>query len=233
MVSSLIIPQNTIMKFNFRHILLIALAMAGIMIPVSSSADEYWDMKTSLFDVLPVKEGDIVFLGNSITDGGEFHELFEMPNIKNRGIRSDVITGVEKRLSQVTAGHPAKIFLLIGINDISHGLSIDNLASRYERLVKKIRSQSPDTKLYVQSIMPVNNSFRRYKNLLGREHTVTALNTRIKKIAGENNARYIDLWPALSTDGKTLDKRFTADGLHLNGAGYRAWTKAIEPYVKE
>lgn len=64
-----------------------------------------------------------------------------MPNIKNRGIRSDVITGVEKRLGQITYGHPAKIFLLIGINDVSHGLSAEKLAERYERLVKKSASK--------------------------------------------------------------------------------------------
>lgn len=198
-----------------------------------ASADEYWDRKTSLFEVLPIYGNDIVMLGNSLTDGGEFAELFDMPNIKNRGIRSDVITGVEKRLTQVTSGHPAKIFLLIGINDVSHGLSTDRLAERYERLVKKIREQSPSTRLYIQSVMPINNDFKRYKGLIGREKTVKEFNVRIKEIAERNGATYIDLWPALSQSDGKLKKGFTNDGLHLNGAGYRAWGHAIEDFVKE
>ncbi len=144
-----------------------------------------------------------------------------------------MITGVEKRLGQVTAGHPAKIFLLIGINDVSHGHSVATLAERYVRLVKKIREQSPDTRLYIQSVMPIDNDYRRYKGLFGKEKTIRDFNVRIKEIAAGNGAEYIDLWPTLAgADGK-LKKEYTNDGLHLNGAGYRAWTRAIEKYIRE
>lgn len=222
--------QFDVMKI-VRSITMILLLVAAGCIP--SHADEYWDQKTSLFDVLPIKSDDIVFLGNSITDGGEFAELFDMPNIRNRGIRSDVITGVEKRLTQVTAGHPAKIFLLIGINDVSHGLTVDQLATRYERLVKKIREQSPDTRLYIQSVMPINNDFNRYKNLKGREKVIPALNKRLQTIATQNGAVYIDLTPALESTPNKLNPKYTNDGLHLNGPGYRAWTRAIQHLVKQ
>lgn len=220
---------------NFRQlhaaILIAALPMLACAIPVH--ADEYWDQKTSLFSILPIDSNDIVFLGNSITDGGEFSELFDMENIKNRGIRSDVITGVEKRITQVTSGHPAKIFLLIGINDISHGLTTAKLAERYERLVKRIREESPESRLYLQSVMPINNDFGRYRNLKGREKAIPALNEEIKRIASENGAEYLDLWPFLADGAGKLKRGFTNDGLHLNGAGYRAWTNGIREHVEE
>lgn len=216
--------------------ILTAAAVTAFVMAVSvptARADEYWDQKTSLFELLPIRGNDIVFLGNSITDGGEFNELFEMNNIKNRGIRSDMITGVEKRIAQVTSGQPAKIFLLIGINDISQGLSVDKLAERYQRLVTKIREQSPATKLYIQSVMPVNNDFNRYKGLKGKESTVKELNNRIKAIAENEDAVYLDLWPALADSAGKLKRAYTNDGLHLNGAGYRAWASSIEKFVKE
>ncbi len=196
-------------------------------------ADEYWDMNVSLYDVLPIGKNDIVFLGNSITDGGEFNELFGRSDIKNRGIRSDAIPGVLKRLRQITEGKPKKIFLLIGINDISHGLSISELTKRYENLVKEIRTQSPDTKVYIQSVMPVNNDFGRYKGLIGKENIIKGLNKEIKKIASDNEAVYIDLWQMLSDNNGKLKKNFTNDGLHLTGAGYKAWTEGIRHYVEE
>lgn len=214
-----------------RTLTLILMLTAVCCLPVR--ADEYWDQKTSLFDVLPVNSDDIVFLGNSITDGGEFAELFGMPNIKNRGIRSDVITGVEKRLTQVTSGCPAKIFLLIGINDVSHGLTVDQLATRYERLVKKIREQTPQTRLYIQSVMPINNDFNRYKNLKGREKVIPALNLRLQTIAARNGAEYVDLSKTLESTPNKLNPKYTNDGLHLNGPGYRAWTRAIQHLVKQ
>ncbi len=211
--------------------------MAAISLALSANADarsEYWQQKVTLFNILPIEEGDIVFLGNSITDGGEFAELFHNPKIKNRGINSDVISGVRERLYQVTDHNPSKIFLLIGINDISHGHSVEKLAADYETLVKEIRQQSPKSVLYVQSIMPINNDFGRYKNLRGKERTIKALNARLKDIARQNNATFIDLTPALSDQatGK-LRKDFTNDGLHLLGKGYKAWAEAISPMISE
>lgn len=211
----------------------LALGLASVTPQAVALADEYWDQKTSLFELLPVKGDDIVFLGNSITDGGEFHELFGMPQVKNRGIRSDVITGVEKRLGQVTGGQPRKIFLLIGINDVSHGHSVDELARRYARLVRRIREESPGTQLYVQSVMPVNNSFRRYRNLTGKEKTIKAFNERIKAIAADNGATYVDLWPFLADSAGNLKREYTNDGLHLNGRGYRVWTDGIRHLVEQ
>lgn len=195
---------------------------------------EYWEQKVSLFDEIPVERGDIVFLGNSITDGGEFSELLGDKKIKNRGINSDVISGVRERLRQVTDNSPSKIFLLIGINDVSHNKTVDSLAAEYERLVKEIRTQAPVTKLYIQSVMPVNNDFCRYKNLQGKENVIVCLNERLKDIAEKNGAVYINLWDALAVPetGK-LRSEFTNDGLHLLGKGYKAWINAIRHYVEE
>ena len=200
----------------------------------ASPRSEYWEQKVTLFNIIPVEPGDIVFLGNSITDGGEFSELFDDITIKNRGISSDVISGVIERLYQVVDHSPSKIFLLIGINDVSHNLSVDRLAEEYGKLVREIREKAPDTRLYIQSVMPINNDFGRYRNLKGKESTVVRFNERIKEIASVNGAVYVDLWPALAdpSTGK-LKKEFTNDGLHLLGKGYKAWADAIRPLVKE
>lgn len=214
---------------------LYALAAASLLSVSSVGADarsEYWEQKVTLFNLLPIEEDDIVFLGNSITDGSEFHELFYNPKIKNRGINSDVISGVKERLYQITDGNPSKIFLLIGINDISHGKTADQIAAEYEGLVKDIREASPETTLYVQSIMPINNDFGRYKNLKGRESTVIEVNKKLRDIAVRNGAQYVDLWPVLAdpATGK-LRRQFTNDGLHLLGKGYKAWADAISDLV--
>lgn len=195
---------------------------------------EYWNQRVSLFSTLPIDNDDIVFLGNSITDGGEFCEIFNNANIKNRGISGDVISGVRERLMQVVSGHPAKIFLLIGINDISHNKTAVQLAEEYEALVKEIRTQSPSTELFIQSVMPINNDFKRYKNLFGKEDVVKELNIHLKNIADNNGAEFIDLFPLLSEkDSDKLQKEYTNDGLHLLGSGYKVWAEALTPYIKK
>lgn len=79
----------------------------------------FYDQRATLFEVLPTSKKDIIFLGNSITNGGEWAELLGNPHVKNRGISGDRTDGVLDRLHVITKGKPAKIFLLIGINDLS------------------------------------------------------------------------------------------------------------------
>lgn len=212
----------------------VALSMLGAAVvsgPSATARDAYWHQRVSLFDTLPVYPQDIVFLGNSITDGGEFAEYFGMPNIKNRGIRSDVIDGVRERLSQVTSGHPRQIFLLIGINDVSHNLSAERIADMYRQLVKDIREQSAATQLVVQSVMPINNAFGRYRNLKGTEPVIRSLNRFLEEIAAQEGASYIDLTKVLADSKGNLRSEFTNDGLHLTGKGYAAWAEAIRPLL--
>lgn len=220
------------MKIRLSYIVCIFL---GVLVhPVGVMADEYYDQKVSLFEILPVGEQDIVFLGNSITDGGEFAELLGVANVKNRGIRSDSMRGVQKRLDQILRGHPAKLFLLIGINDIAQkGVTVEALKKRYKELVSKIREKSPQTRVYLQSVMPINNTFKRYLTLSGKESMIKALNKEIKQIASEQDCVFIDLTEALADSQGRLRKEYTNDGLHLKGPAYRAWIEVIRPYVEE
>lgn len=220
-----------------RSLSIALLTYASLCIPFmneSKAQSKYWHQRVSLFELLPVMQKDIVFLGNSITDGGEFAELFGMSNIKNRGISGDVIAGVSKRLQQVTGGKPAKIFLLIGINDISHNLSAEKISADYKALIKRIRNESPNTKLYIQSIFPIDNDFQLYKKLTDKEEVVKTVNKNLENIASEEGAIFINLTPVLADDktGK-LKQAYTNDGLHLTGQGYKAWIKTIEPFVKQ
>ena len=216
-----------------RNLSILLVSLVLIFSNLGAVADKYWEQKVSLFNLLPIGKEDIVFLGNSITDGGNFEELFNRKDVKNRGIRSDAIPGVMKRLDQVTKGAPKKIFLLIGLNDVSHGLTVDALATRYENLVEEIMKKTPDTQLYIQSVMPINNSFGVYKSLKDKEKTVKEFNERIKGIADSRGLKYLDLWTVLADENGNLKKEYTNDGLHLTGAGYRAWTGHIERYLDE
>lgn len=210
-----------------------AMMLSAMIIPSYAEAEtNYWHQRVSLFDQLPIAESDIVFVGNSITDGGEFTELLGQENVLNRGIIGDVIGGVHKRINQVTKYQPAQIFLLIGINDVSHGLSVKKMADQYEALVKDIRTSCPNTQLFIESVLPINNDFKQYKNLKGREHILLPLNAEIKKIAEKYGCTYIDLWNDFADEntGKMM-KKYTNDGLHLNGQGYRVWAEKIKPYL--
>lgn len=194
---------------------------------------EFYYQRASLFELLPVDSTNIVFLGNSLTNGCEWHELLGMPNVVNRGINGDIVGGIEDRLAPVVNGHPDKIFLLTGVNDVSHNLTADSIASALLALVDHIRMASPDTRLYVQSLLPINTSFGRYKAIDGKEQTIRDINALLPAEVEARGAKWIDLYPAFCDDNGNLRSDLTNDGLHLLGNGYMIWRDIILPYVKE
>lgn len=193
----------------------------------------FYYQRASLFDELPVDSCDIIMLGNSLTNGCEWHELLGMPNVKNRGITSDVIEGISERLPSIVKGQPAKIFLMTGVNDISHNIPVDSLATAYGKLIDEIREQMPNTKLYVQSCLPVNISFGKYAGMADKEDEIVGLNAALKGMADEKGYTYIDLWTPFADQDGHMRRELTNDGLHLLGQGYLVWRDCILPYVKE
>ena len=128
----------------------------------------FYYQRATLFEALPTSKSDIIFLGNSITNGGEWAELLGNPHAKNRGISGDTTQGVLDRLSTITKGKPSKIFLLIGTNDLSRGKSVDEVAKNVEKIVERVKRESPATKLYVQSVFPVNPKFNKFSGHMNR-----------------------------------------------------------------
>lgn len=60
--------------------------------------------------------GEIVFIGNSITEGGKnWSEKFNIPNIRNRGIGGDVTDGVLERLGEIIFLNQRPFLFLLGL----------------------------------------------------------------------------------------------------------------------
>jgi lysophospholipase L1-like esterase len=188
--------------------------------------------RASLFEELPIDSNDIVFLGNSITHFGEWHELLDNPNIKNRGISGDIVQGVYDRLEPIIKGSPAKIFLLIGINDVSHDVTADSIINATEKLVKEIIDRSPETTLYIQSVFPVNPDFDMFQKATTRGDVVIEINKGLRNISSKHDIQYIDVYSALKCqENDKLNPEFTNDGLHLLGKGYIKWAEIIRNYL--
>ncbi|MFE1665741.1 GDSL-type esterase/lipase family protein [Microbacterium sp. P02] len=179
-------------------------------------------MRASQFAELAPSPAEVVFIGDSITAGGLWHEWFPEVSVANRGIDGDTTEGVLARLSSAVAGAPARVFILIGTNDLSWKVSPDVIVGRVTQILDGIRGASPTTEIFLQSVMPRNAKFH---------DRITDLNRRYRHLAQEQHVTYLDLWPALADSDGALTSHFTLDGLHLNGAGYRAWSAVLRPLV--
>lgn len=194
----------------------------------------FYYQRATLFETLPTSPDDIIFLGNSITNGCEWAELLGNPHAKNRGISGDKTDGVLDRLHVITKGKPAKIFLLIGINDLSGGRSIEEIAKNIDEIAERVKKESPSTRLYLQSVLPLNPKFNMFVDHMGRKKDVPALNALIKDIANRRGLTYIDLFSEFVTPGtQEMNPDYSNDGLHLLGKGYQNWARILKPYLKK
>jgi lysophospholipase L1-like esterase len=173
--------------------------------------------------------GNIIFLGNSITELGDWKKLTGDSTVLNRGIGGDITFSLLKRLEEVTVRKPAKIFLLIGINDIKKDIPPAVIVDNIRKVVAKVRMQSPGTKIYLQSILPVNPAINGFPQHYDKNSHILQTNALLKKAADELKLPFIDLHALFRDRNGLLPEKYTLDGLHLDpaGAGYPLWVKHL------
>lgn len=209
------------------------LAIAQIHLPSypDSLFPTYYWQRVTHFNTLPQAKNDIIFLGNSITDGAEWGELFNDNHIKNRGISGDITAGVINRLDKVVSGKPSKIFLLIGTNDLARNISTDSVVKNILLIADYVRQQSPFTKLFVQSVLPVNNVYGKFPTHTVNGKKIIDVNNKLEKSASTHHYTYIDLYSAFADSNGKFRANLTNDGLHLKGEAYLIWKHIVFPYV--
>lgn len=172
---------------------------------------------------------DVVFLGNSITHGGKFDQVFPDKKVCNLGYPSDDLAGMRKRIPQVVALHPKKVFLMGGANDVRHFDKV-LFETQYLDLIRTLRDSLPDVTIILQSVLPINYEIcKAFGNDCNDK--INKANEIIKKLAVESHMNYIDLNRCyIDVEGK-LDVRFTDDGIHLKEEAYNIWYKEIKVFI--
>jgi len=186
------------------------------------------ERRVTQFEVLTDKPARVVFLGDSITEGGLWDELFPGAAAINRGIGGDTTQDILDRLDQVIALAPKRLFLMIGINDLNRGLGPEVAIANYARLFDRFDKELKDTEIFLQSVLPVNDAWPSTDNT-----NVPALNAALKREADARGYTFVDLVPAFSDTNGQLRTELSNDGIHLVGAGYATWRDEIQPLVTE
>lgn len=187
-----------------------------------------FNLKVEQFRSYPNSGKDIIFLGNSITAGVDWVELVGNRHAKNRGISGDITFGVLERLDEVIEGKPAKVFLLIGINDIARQVPDEVILQNYQRMVSRIKQGSPKTRIYLQTLMPVNSSFGKFPNHYNKDQHLLAVNQGLRELAVREKVTLVDLYPAFLDNQNRMVAEYTHDGLHLTALGYQKWAEVLK-----
>lgn len=199
----------------------------GVTMPDLTDFQHSWDvptyiMRVTLFGTLPPMNGGIAFVGDSLTDWGRWSEAYPDQRVRNFGIAGDTTVGLQHRLSQVIAAKPAKVFLMIGTNDVEFSrIPPEGIVDNIDDIVTRMHDGIPGVKIYVQSLLPREPKW---------DAKVRAVNDLLKPMAEKHGLVYIDLYPLFVVKDR-LDPSLTSDDIHVSGQGYARWREALRPYI--
>jgi lysophospholipase L1-like esterase len=172
--------------------------------------------------------GHTVFLGNSITEGGNWRKLLKDSTVINRGISGDNTFGVLARMDEIIKLKPARVFILIGTNDLSKRIPDEVVIENIFAIVSKLKAGSPKTKIFVQSILPVNDTVEKFPQQFNNASHILTINDQLSRYSERLRYTYIDLYGKFVDDQGKLKASYTFDGLHLNAAGYQHWVGILK-----
>ncbi len=196
----------------------------------------HWQNRVRAFKEENLEWQHVVLLGDSITEGFDVSKYFPGRRVLNRGIGADVIgngmaaddpRGVLQRLdNSVFDCAPTDLFILIGINDLNSGRTVDAMEPGYRELLKRIREKRPDLRIVVQSVLPTRGEHAK------QNAPVVEFNQRLRKLAQEYHCTFLDLHSLMRDADGQLKAEFTEDGLHLKEPAYLIWREQILKILK-
>ncbi|THG32372.1 GDSL-type esterase/lipase family protein [Naasia lichenicola] len=164
-----------------------------------------------------------IFLGDSLTEAGNWAEWFPDAGAVNLGVGGDTTELVLERLESVIEQAPGTIVLLIGTNDLAWRRPVEQTVRNIESILWKIHHELPETRVIVQSVLPRDRELA---------DLVREINIHVRQFAPTVKAEWVDLWPELAEEDGEIKPEYSDDRLHLNDAGYSAWVAQLRPVLE-
>ncbi|MDR2484180.1 MAG: GDSL-type esterase/lipase family protein [Treponema sp.] len=236
LINAVLLVFLTIVSFHYQVPQKVLNRLGIINLPVSRVHPGY--NKNNIIS-LTYERGDfdILMLGDSITNNGNWNELFKNKKIANLGINGDTTEGVLNRLSDVYLLNPRKCLLMIGINDLHGNRSVEDILENYRKIVREIKQH--DITLIIQPVLHLGEKYH-INHTAGKNRNdweninkkVQRLNKELEKMANGYEAEYIDLNKELSVNNILIEKYGAEDGLHISQPGYEKWAEIIRPFIE-
>lgn len=182
------------------------------------SKSQHYRERHSYFETF-AQPADVVMLGDSLTEGGDWSRLLPGVSVANHGVNGDGIAGVAKRLAAIEALHPKAVFILAGTNDLASLQPVETVAETYRLIVSRLRRSSA---VFVQSTLFTRDA--------QRNRCIADLNSALATMCDDVGCTFVDLNPTMAPEG-VMSRQNSIDGVHLTGPGYKVWSEKIVPLV--
>lgn len=172
-------------------------------------------------------DADIVFLGDSITYGGDWQQAFPKQKVVNLGYPGDSLVGMIDRISLVENVHPETVIIMGGINGLKY-YGIDTSIKYYTTLIQKLQDSVPEATIIVQSLLPI--AVEKEKNY-GSNKNIEEFNSRLYELADEHRLKYLDVYRLYEENG-CINTEMTTDGLHIKECAYLEWYNLLREVIQ-
>lgn len=185
-------------------------------------------------------EGDVIFLGDSITHGWEgqkktWDEAFGAHKPANLGIGGDQTGHVLWRITEGKEIEPLKpklAVIMIGTNNTG-GHSAEQIAGGIKAIIDELKKQKPGIKVLLLGVFPRASAAKDVTVVPADKLNpkIKAINDIISKYADDKTVFYKDIGPKFLNAEGGLDRKVMPDLLHLSAEGYKIWGDAIKEDV--
>lgn len=209
--------------------------LAGELVSAQSAVDfanlaKYKDDNALILNTK--KKVDVVFMGNSITEGWvkSHPEFFSENNYTGRGISGQTSSQMLLRFqNDVVALKPKLVIINAGTNDIAQNTGVYDQDFTFNNIKAMADiAQSNRIKVIIASVLPAA-AFPWRKEITDVAQKVDALNSRLKQYAQKNKLPFIDYNAAMRDEKGGLREGLSKDGIHPTLSGYTI----MEPMIKK
>jgi len=169
----------------------------------------------------------ILFIGHSLIEFFDWQKRFPTHNVVNLGVAGETVHGLLSRVEEITAKHASAdlIFLMSGLNDIA--IEDFGFIGSYRKIVEKLRSVYPDSRIFIHSLLPTNVEFI-------SDDSIRHVNNSLKKLAIDVGVEYIDIYRNFIDEESSVKSEYLLDdGVHLSDKGYAAWVGALDEIIDQ
>ena len=191
--------------------------------------------------IVYVALGDSTGSGVGAREGGYVARLFKRvverrPESKLNNLcvsgstTAEVLRG---QLDRGVAADPDLVTLGIGINDIGHGLTLDQFSKNYEQILSTLKEKTR-ARVVVTNIPDISSAPRIPGSMRSEyQRQIMQFNQRLEDIAARHGATVFDVYSITTAELPSHPEYFSSDGFHPSDAGYELWAERMWPIVEE
>lgn len=183
--------------------------------------------------------GDSTGAGVGAREGGYVARLFKRllstrPGSKLINLCVSGVTSSDVLRAQLDEGirhNPDLVTLGVGINDIGHGVSLQQFSKNYEEILRNLKNKTR-ARVIVTNIPDISSAPRIPATMRAQyQQTIIHFNQKLEEVAERSGAIVFDIYTVTKEQLPSHPEYFSADGFHPSDRGYELWAEQMWPTV--